>query len=96
MVWPEEIDRKVLLDHFGFAQIVVNRDAGIVDQDVEGLDPGCRSLDLRCVSHLQRHRRHPSIGMLPWRACPGIDGFRASFERLVNQRLANATISAGD
>jgi hypothetical protein len=37
----------VLLDDIGIAQIVVEEDAGIVDEDVERVDLGGGPLDLR-------------------------------------------------
>jgi hypothetical protein len=42
----EEIDGQTLLDDVGVAQIVVERDAGIVDENVERADLGSCALDL--------------------------------------------------
>ncbi len=52
----EEVDRQVLFDHIEIAQIVVDGDAGVVDEDVEGVDLADCPLDLRSVGHVQRQR----------------------------------------
>ena len=42
----EEVDLQVLFDDVQIAQVIVDRDAGVVDEDVEGVDRLDRPLDL--------------------------------------------------
>ncbi len=60
----EQVDGQVLFDGVEIAQIVIDGDAGIVDEDVERADLLDRAVDLRGVGHVQRQRRHALIGDL--------------------------------
>src|SRR5258708_10834468 len=60
----EEVDSQVLLDGVRIDQIIVNSDAGIVNEDVEGADLIDAPLDLRKVRHVQRRWRHTFVRLL--------------------------------
>ena len=51
----------MLLDSFEIGQIVVRRDARIVDENVEGIDLSRRPLDLRSAGHIQGDGRHAFV-----------------------------------
>jgi len=60
----EEIDREGLFEHVEIAQIVVDGDARIVNEDIECVDLIDCPLDLRTVGHVERQGRHAFISML--------------------------------
>jgi hypothetical protein len=51
----------VLLGEPGVAQIVIERDAGVVDEHVQRTDLLGRPCDLRCVGDIECQRRHPPV-----------------------------------
>ena len=55
-VGSEEVDGEVLLEHRPIAEVVVQRQAGIVDEDVERLDLLDRRQGLRGVRHVKGQR----------------------------------------
>ena len=59
-----EVNRQVLLDERGVAQIVIERDAGVVDENVQRTDLLGRPCDLRCVGDIECQRCHPWVGDL--------------------------------
>jgi hypothetical protein len=83
-------ERQVLFDHIEIAQIVVDGDAGIVDEDVEGVDLVDRPLDLRNAGHVQRQGRHAVVGVLQCAARSRIDSFRPPSKSLIDERLTDA------
>ncbi len=93
----EQVDGQMLLDGVDAAQIVIDGDAGIVDEDVERPDLlGC-TLDLRHIGDVQGQRRHAFIGDLQRRpAGSGVDALGATRERLLDKSAADAAIGAGD
>ena len=50
---PVQVDSQVPLERGTIAQVIRDRNTGVVDQDVERLDPADRLLDLRRVGHVQ-------------------------------------------
>src|SRR5262249_27604256 len=95
-VGPEEVDGKVALEYVPVAQVVVERDAGVVDQDVEGVDALGGRLDLRRAGYVQGNRRDPRVrvGGGPARAC--VHALCAPAEGFGDQRLPDAAIGPGD
>ena len=91
----EEVDGQVLLDHFEIAQIVVDSDAGIVDEDVEGFNFADRLLDLRSVGHVQRHGCHAPVQVGKGLARPGVHPLRASPQCFLDQRFSYTAIGPG-
>jgi hypothetical protein len=94
--WTEEIDGEVLLEQGRVAQIVVNGDTGIIDEDVEAIDLGAGLLDLRSVGHIEPDRRHARVGG-EWRAARSrMDTLRPASQCFGDQRLADTPVGAGD
>jgi hypothetical protein len=50
----EEVDGQLLFDCVETTHIAVQREARIVDEDIEGVDLTHRSMDLRGVGHVER------------------------------------------
>ncbi len=92
----EEVDRQVLGDDGGVAEIVVPGDARVVDQEVEGPDPvdGCR--DLLAAGDVERDRLDTGVGVVERRTRPGVDSGCAPRQRLVDERVSDASARAGD
>jgi hypothetical protein len=86
----------VLLDRVGIAQVVVDRDAGIIDQDIEGFDLTGRPLDLRSAGHVQRQGRHALVGVFESAARSRIDPLRPPSQCLIDERPADASVGAGN
>src|SRR5260370_23721306 len=86
----------MLLDDLGIREIVVVIDAGIVDEDVEGVDPfGC-ALDLRSVGDVERQGRHAVVDDWHGAARSRIYPLRPSSQCLIDERLTDAAVGAGD
>jgi hypothetical protein len=82
----------VLFDHVEIAEIVVDGDAGIVDEDVEGVDVvGCLP-DLLNVGHVQRQRRDAPVQVGEGVARTGIHSLRASPQGFLDQGLSDTAI----
>jgi hypothetical protein len=92
----EEVDSQLLLEGLGIAQIVVESDAGIVDEDVEGVDPVDRPLDLLHAGHIKRQWGLTFIGDCECAACSRIDPLRSAPQRLIDERLTDASVGASD
>src|ERR1700689_5449842 len=92
----EEVDGQVLLDGVKTAQIVVESDAGIVDEDVKGVDLVGRHLDLLNAGHIERQWGYPFIGDRECAACSRIDPLRSAPKRLIDERPADSPVGAGD
>src|SRR5262249_27323193 len=92
----EEVDGQMLLDEVGTAQIVVVGDAGIVDEDVEGVDLVDRTLDLRIAGHIQRQGSHAPVGAFQCATRSRIDPLRPPLERLVDEGATDAAVGARD
>ena len=73
-------------DHFEITQIVVNRDAGIVNEDIERTDLQDCLLDLRSVGYVQSHGRHAFVGDLQRAASTCVDLLCPASKRLGNKR----------
>jgi hypothetical protein len=87
----------MLFDGVEIARIVIDGDAGIVDEDVERADLFDRLLDLCGVSHVQRQRRHAFVGNLQCRAArSGIYALCSAADRFVDECAADAAIGPGD
>ena len=69
-VGAEQVDGEVPFEHGPIAQVVVERHAGVIDEDVERVDFIDRSLDLCSVGHVQglRGATRPSPWVKGWRA----------------------------
>ena len=91
----EEVDGEVLVECGTIAQVVVQRHAGVVDEDIERLDPGDSCLDLRRVGHVQGQRRDAPIRVGQGLARTGVHPPRASPQGLLDQRLPDAAIGPG-
>ena len=94
-VGAEEVDGQVLLEHGTIAQVVIERDAGVVDEDVERPDLLGRGLDLRRAGHVQDQG-----GDAPVRVGQGLPRARvhpagASAEGFGDERLPDAAIGPG-
>src|ERR1022692_3879137 len=92
----EEVDGQVLLDGVKTAQIVVESDARIVDEDVEGVNLVDRPLDLLSAGHIERQWAYTLIGDCECAACSRIDPLRSATKRLIDERPADTAAGAGD
>lgn len=54
----QEVDCHVSFDDIELAEIIVDSDAGIIDEDVESPDLLDSFPNLRCIRHVQNQRRH--------------------------------------
>src|SRR5215472_2012107 len=93
---PQEIDGEMLFDYFEIGQIVVNRDAGIVNEDIERTDLLDCLLDLRSVGHVQGHGCHAFVGDLQWAASTRVNPLCPASKRFIHQRPPDAAAGAGD
>src|SRR4029077_1793605 len=91
----EEIDGEVLSDCVEIAQIVVESDAGIVDENVERFNSLDSCLNLLGVSHVQGQGPDAPIYVGQGLARTGIYPPRTSPQGFLNQRLSNAAVGPG-
>jgi hypothetical protein len=77
------------------AEVVVERDAGVVDQDVERLDGLDRRLDLALIGHIEGDARDARIRVGQGLPAAGVDPLRAASQRLLDQCLPDAAIAPG-
>jgi hypothetical protein len=85
----------VPFEHGTIAQIVVQRDAGVVDEDIESFDLIGSCLDLGGAGHVKGQGRDAPAGVSQGLARAGIHPLRASGESLSDQRLPDAAIGPG-
>jgi hypothetical protein len=77
------------------AEVVVKRDAGVIDEDVERLEALNSRPSLHRVGHVQGQGRDAVIRVGRWLARTGIHPLRASPQGLLDQRLSDAAIGPG-
>jgi hypothetical protein len=85
----------VLFKRGTFAEVIEERQAGVVDEHVERLDTLDRCLSLRSVGHVQGQGRDPPILVHQRLARTGVRPLRASPQRLLDQRLSDTAIGPG-
>ena len=95
-VGAEQVDGEVPFEHGPIAQVVVERHAGVIDEDVERVDFIDGSLDLRSVGHVQGQGCDAPIPVGQGLARAGIYPFRTSVQRFLDQGLSDAAIGPGD
>jgi hypothetical protein len=86
----------VPLEHRPVAELIEDRHAGVVDEDVERvdlLDPG---LDLRWVGDVECQRRDPALAAYVRLPRPGTHALRAPSQRLIHERPPEATVGPDD
>ncbi|WP_291705387.1 hypothetical protein [Bradyrhizobium sp.] len=86
----------MLLDNFGIAEIVVDRDAGIVDEDVEASDRAGCARNLSRIGDIKHQRRHTLVGMLELAARSRLNLACSTPNRVINERPPDAVVSASD
>jgi hypothetical protein len=86
----------VLFDDVELAQVVIDGDAGVVDEHIERVELLDCCLNMCRVRHVQCHGRHAFIKMVQCAASAGIHSPRTSPERLVNKRSTNASVCSGN
>jgi hypothetical protein len=86
----------VPLDDLDIAEIVVDRHAGVVDQDIEAFDRLGRPPNLGGVGHVEDQGRHPCVDERQFASRAGVDARGAPAQGLVHQRAADAAIGPGD
>jgi hypothetical protein len=79
-VGAEEVDRQMLFQRAAVAEVVVEPQARVVDQDVEGPGLPGGGLDLRRAGHVQAQRRDPLAWMSQRLAGAGAHTRRPSAE----------------
>ena len=63
VVGAVEVDGEVLFERGTVAEVIVKRQAGVIDEDVEGPHALGSRLRLRRAGHVQNQRRDPPVGM---------------------------------
>jgi hypothetical protein len=94
-VGTEEVDRQVPLDRGQITQVVVQRDAGVVDQDIERSDLPGRFPDLRRAGHIQDQRRDPVVGVGNGLARAGVHPPRAPAQGFLDQGPPDPAVGSG-
>ena len=92
---PIKFTASVLFDDVEAAQIVVDGDAGVVDEDIERLDLRDSGLNLRRARHVQPDGGHACIDMVQRAASAGVDSAGSSCERFVDERPPDAPVGSG-
>jgi hypothetical protein len=82
----------MLFERGPVAEVVVQRHAGVVDEDVERSDCSGRGLNLRGVGHVQGQRRDAGIRVGQRLARAGVDPLRAAPEGFADQRLPDTAV----
>jgi hypothetical protein len=85
----------VFFDYGAIGQVIVKRQAGVIDEDVERLDALESCLNLRRVGHIHGQRCDASIRVAQGLACTGVHPLRASSQGFLDQRLPDAAIGPG-
>ena len=91
----EEVDGEVAFEHGTIAQVVVERDASVVDEDVERADYPGSFLDLRRAGHVQGQRGDALVWVGQRHTRAGIHPLRVPAKRFFDQRLADAAVGSG-
>src|SRR5580765_2283198 len=84
------------LDGVRVAQIVVDRDAGVVDENVERADGRRRLPDLGEIGDVERQRRDALVAKRHRASHRRVHTLGAASQRLVDERSADAAVRAGD
>jgi hypothetical protein len=92
----DEVDRQVLFDHVEIAEIVVDGDAGVVDEGIEGVDLIDCLLDLRNAGQVQSQGRHVFIVILLCAPSTRVNPLHARSKRLIDKRQTDATVGTGN
>ena len=92
---PKRLTARCCSSDGAIAQVVVEGDAGVVDENVEGLDRSTARLDLRRVGHVQDQGRDPLVMVGKRPAGAGVHPACASPQRFLDQRLADPTVGPG-
>ena len=67
-ICAEQVDRQVLLKRGNIAEVIEERQAGVINEEIERLDALDGCLDLLCVRHVQGQGRDALIGWIKgWR-----------------------------
>ncbi len=77
-VGAEQIHRKVLLENGAIAEVVVRRDAGVVDENVQRVDLLDGRPDLRGVGHVECEWRDPLVRVRERLPSTGVDAPRTA------------------
>src|SRR5216684_161503 len=86
----------MFLQHIEIAEIIVNGDAGIVEEDVQAADFGDCPLDLQNVGYVQCQRRYSFIGNLQRATSTCINPLRSSSKCLMDECAADAAVGTGN
>jgi hypothetical protein len=82
----------VLLDDVGCAQIVIDSNAGTIDEDVECVNRVRGRLDLQRVCYVQWQGCHARVGVSEAAACACVYQPRPQPDRLIDECLTNASV----
>ena len=86
MVGAEEIHSQQPLERGPIAELVLQRDTGIVDEDVEVCDLAGGRPDLSGIGDVERERRNAGVSVDEGLPRAGVDPGRASAQCLLDQR----------
>ncbi len=85
----------MLFEHGTIAQVIEQRNTGVVDEDIERFDLPGSFLNLRGAGHVQGQGRDPPVGVGQGLARAGIHPLRASPQGFLDQRLPDAAVGPG-
>jgi hypothetical protein len=91
-----EVDSELLFERGRIAEIVVERDSGVVYEDVKRSDARSGRADLILVGHVKPDRRRATIGRGSRLAHPGKNVRRTTPQCLGDQRFADTAVRTGD
>src|SRR5438445_4556643 len=92
-----EIDGEALFERGTIAQVVIKRQACVVNEDIERFDFLHGRLNLRSVGYVQREGRHAAVSVLQFAASSTrVNPLRSASECLGDERSSDAAIGAGD
>jgi hypothetical protein len=94
VIGAKQIHREEPFERGAIAEVVLERNTGIVDEDIESVDSldGCPNL--RRIGNVQRQGRDAAISMGKGLARAGIDPLRPSRQSLLNQCFSDAAIGS--
>ena len=90
-----EIDGEALFERGAIAQVIVKRQASVIDEDIEIFDLLDSSLNVRSIGHVQCYGRDSPIHVGQRLTRTGIHPLRASPQSFLDQRLADTAVGAG-
>ncbi len=91
-----KVDGEVAFERRTIAQVVIERHAGVVDEDVQRFDFVNRLLNVRGIGHVQSKGHDAVVGVSQGCARTDVHALCASAQCLLDQRPTDAAIAPGN